>query len=82
MVLGDSVPAMDWMMRDDGACCEQIGPALYERALVGDGAGIAIRKEDQDLKEMFNKALAEMLADGTYKSLNDQYFDFDVYGSD
>ena len=30
---------------------------------------------------MFNKAIAEIIADGTYKTINDKYFAFDVYGS-
>ena len=30
---------------------------------------------------MFNKAIAEIIADGTYKKINDKYFSFDVYGS-
>ena len=28
-----------------------------------------------------NAALAQILADGTYKAINDKYFDFDVSGS-
>ncbi|HAI27984.1 MAG TPA: nickel transporter, partial [Thalassospira sp.] len=35
---------------------------------------IGIRKEDQDLKEIFNKALAEMLENGSYEELNKKYF--------
>ena len=31
----------------------------------GDGVGGAIRKEDTDILEMWNKAIAEMAADGT-----------------
>ena len=30
---------------------------------------------------MFNEALAEIRADGTYKQINDKYFTFDAYGS-
>jgi ABC-type amino acid transport substrate-binding protein len=44
------------------------------------GAGIAIRKGDKDLVAAFNKALAAILANGTYKKINDKYFDFNVYG--
>ncbi len=45
----------------------------------GDGAGIAVRKEDEDLKQMFNEALAEIIADGTYKTINEKYFPFSIY---
>ncbi len=46
----------------------------------GEGAGIAIRKDDGELKEMFNKAIEGILANGKYKEINDKYFTFDVYG--
>ena len=45
----------------------------------GEGAGIATRKEDQDLVDMFNKAIAEIVADGTYKKINDKYFPYSIY---
>jgi ABC-type amino acid transport substrate-binding protein len=59
---------------------EFTGPELTDKKWFGDGAGIAARKEDGDLVALFNKALKEIRADGTYKKLNDKYFPFDVYG--
>jgi polar amino acid transport system substrate-binding protein len=38
-----------------------------------------VRKEDNDLRERLNKALAEIRADGTYKEINDKYFTIDIY---
>lgn len=29
---------------------------------------------------MINKAISDMLNDGTYKKLEQKYFDFDIYG--
>ena len=43
-------------------------------------AAIGLRKDDTDLKEQINKAIAGMIKDGTYKKLEAKYFDFDVYG--
>ena len=44
------------------------------------GAGIAVRKGDSALRNDFNAAIKAIRANGTYKKLQDQYFDFDVYG--
>ena len=43
-----------------------------------DEIGIAVRKGD-DLKDKFNVALAEILADGTYEKINAKYFPFSIY---
>ena len=59
-----------------------IGPKLNDPKWFGEGAGIAIRKRDQDLAEQFNAAIKEIRANGTYKTIQDKYFDFDVYGAD
>jgi lysine-arginine-ornithine-binding protein len=49
--------------------------------VLGTGAAIGLRKEDADLKTKIDKALADMLKDGTYKKIESRYFTFDVYGS-
>ena len=79
-ILADSVALWEWTTNtDDGKCCEFVGSDQTDERWFGKGAGIAVRKEDSDLKAMLNKALAEILADGTYKKLNDQYFPFSIY---
>jgi polar amino acid transport system substrate-binding protein len=52
---------------------------ITDKKFVGDGIGIAVRKEDNDLREKPDKALEEIRADGTYKTINDKYFTIDVY---
>ena len=79
-VIDDVVVLSDWLKSDDGACCKLLGTLKPDPVINGEGAGIAIRKEDGDLKEMFNKAIAGILASGKYKKINDKYFEFDVYG--
>lgn len=58
------------------------GPVYDDPAFFGTGAGIAVRKGDTALRDKINAALAAIRADGSYKKLNDRYFDFDVYGAD
>lgn len=56
------------------------GESVADEHYFGVGTGIGFRKQDTELREAFNRVLAEMLADGTYKKINDKYFDFDIYG--
>jgi polar amino acid transport system substrate-binding protein len=77
--VGDMLPLHDWLKTDDGACCEMIGEPITDPAFVGEGVGIAVRQDDDELREKLNAALAEIRADGTYKTINDKYFDIDVY---
>jgi lysine/arginine/ornithine transport system substrate-binding protein len=56
------------------------GPTLDDSAIFGPGTAIGLRKEDTDLKEKLDTAIAAMIKDGTYKRVADKYFDFDVYG--
>ncbi len=79
-VLADKVVLQEWLKKD-GSCCKPVGDIDTNKHMkyFGEGAGIAIRKEDKDLKELLNKALAEVIADGTYKKVQAKYFDFDIY---
>ncbi|WP_018150606.1 ABC transporter substrate-binding protein [Leeia oryzae] len=56
------------------------GPAVNDKQIMGEGAGIGLRKEDTELRDAMNKAIADMLKDGTYNKIQKKYFDFDVYG--
>ncbi|OBY25515.1 ABC transporter substrate-binding protein [Leisingera sp. JC1] len=78
--VGDMLPMLDWVSKsDDGSCCELAGEPITDPAFVGEGVGIAVRQEDNELREKLNAALAAMREDGSYKAINDKYFDIDVY---
>lgn len=78
--VGDLVPLLDWVNKtEDGKCCEAIGKPITDPAFVGEGVGMAVRKEDTALREALNKALKDIVADGTYKKINDKYFTIDVF---
>jgi arginine/ornithine transport system substrate-binding protein len=81
LLLADSVALSDgFLKKPEGQDFQFIGPDLTDKKWFGDGAGIAIRKEDQDLVEKFNQAIDKIRADGTYKKIQDKYFDFNVFG--
>lgn len=80
MQVGDMLPLLDWTTKNkDGECCKIVGDPITDPKFVGDGVGIAVRQEDNALREKLNKALDEIRADGTYKQINDKYFSIDVY---
>ncbi len=57
------------------------GPAFDDIKYFGVGAGIAMRKGDASLRHSFNAAIAAIRANGTYKKIQDKYFDFNVFGN-
>jgi arginine/ornithine transport system substrate-binding protein len=82
LLLADWVQlSQDFLKTDKGQDFEFTGPPLVDPAILGEGAGIAVRKEDTQLLAALNKALKAIREDGTYKRLNDKYFDFDIYGN-
>ena len=80
-VMDDVVVLSEWLKTPEGACCKLLGTLPVDEAIYGKGAGIALRQGDEKLKGMFDKAIDEIRANGTYKKVQDKYFTFDVYGS-
>ena len=79
-VLADTASVMDGLVNKSNGEYSLVGPGLSDKKWFGEGAGVALRKGDGDLKAMFNKAIKELRANGQYKTVNDKYFDFDAYG--
>jgi polar amino acid transport system substrate-binding protein len=80
-VVDDIVVLSEWLKTADGACCKLLGALPIDPVINGEGAGIAVRKGDDALREKFNAAIDAIRKNGKYKEINDKYFPFDVYGS-
>lgn len=81
LLLADSVAMDDGFLKTDkGQGWEFVGPDYSEPKYFGDGAGIAIRKQDEDLVKKFNNAIKAIRSNGTYDRIAKKYFDFDIYG--
>jgi len=81
LLLADSVPLQDGFLDTDlGKDWEFVGPGYTNVKYYGEGAGIAVAKKNQDLVDKLNKAIEAIRANGTYKKINDKYFEFDVFG--
>ena len=79
LLFADSV-ALDsgFLSTDQGSDYEFKGPGFSDEQWFGEGIGIAIRKEDIDLKEKLNKALNSIYDSGEYSEIVDSYFNFDI----
>ena len=75
-VFGDKVQLWLWSQKPEGKCCEVMGQDIKDTQTLGVGVSAGIRREDAKLRDAFNKALGEMMSDGTYKKLNEKYFPF------
>ena len=76
-VLSDVASALDFMATDQGSNAAFTGPT-FSGGPWGDGVGGAIRKEDTDVLEMWNKAIAEMSSDGTTANITEKWFGRDM----
>jgi len=77
-VFGDKVQLWLWSQKPEGKCCEILGQDIKDTQTLGIGVSAGLRREDVKLREAFNKALGEMMSDGTYKALNAKYFPFSL----
>ncbi len=78
-VLADSIVLLEWMKTDEGKCCAFVGDDVVSVQHFGEGVGVALRQDDDDLREMLNAAIAAIRADGTYERINAKYFPFSIY---
>jgi polar amino acid transport system substrate-binding protein len=72
-ILADKYVSYEWLKSTAGKGFEFKGDPVEEN----DKIGIAVRKGDP-LREKLNAALKEIIADGTYKKINDKYFPFSI----
>jgi len=79
VILEDKLAAYDWLTNTKaGSCCEFRGDDIKDATYFGEGAGIAVRKEDTALLAAFNTALDTITGDGSYNMINAKYFPFPI----
>jgi polar amino acid transport system substrate-binding protein len=79
LVLGDKDALADFSKsRREAQCCTLVGDVAHDPAYFGEGIGIGLRRDDTWLLQLFDKALADVRADGTFTKIRARYFDFDV----
>ena len=76
-ILADVGSIIDFMESDGGVDVAFTGPT-FSGGVFGDGVGGAVRKEDSDILEMWNAAIAEMSKDGTTAEITKRWFGRDI----
>ena len=75
-VLGDKLEMQKFLTSREGeGCCRHLADLPVDR---GEGVGVAMRKGDRALAEMFDAAIAKVMADGTYDRIRAKYIPFDI----
>lgn len=77
LVFADSVVVEEFLASDQGKGFAQVGEPVFD-AILGEGAGIGLRKGDEELKQKFTDALAAIIASGKYKEINDKYMSVSI----
>lgn len=77
-VVGQAVLMQEWI-NDHGAGQYEIkGEPVLDVEYIGEGAGIAINKNNLELLDRFDIALAAILENGVYDKINEKYFPFSI----
>ena len=79
-MFADGLTLAIWLAGQESAdCCVFKGGAFTESRYFGEGVGIAVRKEDADLRRAMDWALARLAAKGVYAELYAKYFPVGFY---
>lgn len=74
-LFADRNALLRWLMEGKEAeCCRLVGTDYTDPAYFGAGAGLALRADDEALREDLDRALAAIVADGTYAGISRRYF--------
>ncbi|WP_375678414.1 MULTISPECIES: transporter substrate-binding domain-containing protein [unclassified Bartonella] len=74
IIIFDKLKALNWLENEGKDCCLLLGTLEETNFPIA----IALRQNNNDLKNSFNKAIEEIRADGTYEKIMRKYFTFDI----
>ena len=79
-VMADALTLSSGLLKSKmGSDLQFVGSEYNDSIYFGDGAGIAVNKNNSVLVGKFNDALKKIVENGTYKKVQDKYFDIDIY---
>ena len=62
----------------NAGCCRIVSKIERDPEVFGPGVGAALRPDDKELADLFNQAIAEANADGTFDAIQKKYFTIDI----
>ena len=79
--ISDSLQAVEGFLKQDmGKGFAFLGEMIEDVECLGIGVGFAVRRNNAILRDSLSTAIKAIRADGTYKKINDKYFEIDIYG--
>ncbi|WP_409361849.1 transporter substrate-binding domain-containing protein [Bartonella heixiaziensis] len=75
VVIVDKLQALNWLKNEGKDCCQLLGTLEKTNSPIA----IALRQNNNDLKNKFNEAIKEIHLDGTYEKIMKKYFTSDIY---
>lgn len=79
LLFADRNALLRWSASPEGGCCRLVGPDYGDATYFGKGAAIVLRMGDEELRDRFDAALQELVADGTYARISARYFSASIY---
>lgn len=79
VVLADQIAMADFVARDEASGFE-IKATAPKHPAFGEGIGIGLREDDDELERKLNAAIDTVIGDGTCTELSQKYFDQDICG--
>jgi polar amino acid transport system substrate-binding protein len=80
VAFADGLTFSIWLNGEQASnCCEFRGGPYLESRFFGEGIGIAVRRDDEELRKAFDWALAKITKNGVYSELYLKYFPTDFY---
>ncbi len=80
-IFADSVAMADGFLKTDaGKGYAFFGGDYNDVKYFGPGAGIGVRQGEDDLRDAFSAAIKAIRDSGEYKTINDAYFEVDIFG--
>jgi polar amino acid transport system substrate-binding protein len=77
-VLGDTILMRSFVAGDGKDCCRILGDVPAPIEVFGAGVGVAIRKDNTEVRDRFNAGIETVLKNGFYADLSNKYFDINL----